>query len=74
MMNRSTIISNKAKSASSRHSYSLLELMQIAKRMGAQPIVEKGGKRLRLITVNPSEVDGDNLPPALQQRIKTLNK
>ena len=73
-MNRSTVISREGKSTNSRRSYSLMELMEIAKRMGAQPIVEKGGKRFRLITVNPSEVDGNNLPAALQKRIKTLNK
>lgn len=49
-------------------------VLQLARRRGVSPVISQGGKKYRLVPVNPSELDADNLPEHLKKRLKNLNK
>jgi hypothetical protein len=49
-------------------------ILQLARKLGVTPVIIKGGKKYRLVAVNSSELDADNLPVHLKKRLTNLNK
>ena len=49
-------------------------ILQLARKFRKEPVMLKGGKKYRLVTVDPSSVDADHLPEYLKKRVTTLHK